>query len=126
VRLAPYAGPAKGANGAVPWSAPAGVAFNKATGSLLVTNPALVAGLVDPKLFVDFDVYVNDRAVPLERPALPTWCPRPKGSEIEPTVGAAPGRGRRPGVPAFLVITAICVAVDAGSVVGREPALGVS
>jgi hypothetical protein len=72
--VARYAGPAKGANGAVPWSAQ-GSRSNNATGSLLVTNPALVAGLVDPKLFVDFDVYVNDRAVPLERPALPTVVP---------------------------------------------------
>jgi sugar lactone lactonase YvrE len=66
-----FSGPAIGSGGPVPWDAPAGVAFNNSSGSLMVTNHALVTGLLDPSLFVVFDVFVNERAAPLERPLLP-------------------------------------------------------
>jgi DNA-binding beta-propeller fold protein YncE len=66
-----FSGPAKDGAGAVPWDAPAGVAFDNSTGSLLVTNHALVTGLLFPNRFVVFDVYVNDRADPLAEPVLP-------------------------------------------------------
>ena len=66
-----FSGPAMGSGGPVPWDAPAGVAFNNASGSLLVTNHALVTGLIIPALFVVFDVFVNDRADPLQRPVIP-------------------------------------------------------
>jgi sugar lactone lactonase YvrE len=65
-----FSGPAQGPNGPIPWDAPAGVAFDNASGSLLVTNHALNTGLVLKNLFVVFDVYVNDRAHPLHRPAI--------------------------------------------------------
>jgi DNA-binding beta-propeller fold protein YncE len=65
-----FKGPAKGPNGPIPWDSPAGVAFDNASGTLLVTNHALNTGLVLKKLFVVFDVYVNDRAHPLHRPAI--------------------------------------------------------
>jgi hypothetical protein len=64
-----FSGPAKGPNGPVPWDAPAGVAFDNARRSLLVANHALNTGLVLKNLFVVFDIYVNDRAHPLHRPA---------------------------------------------------------
>lgn len=69
--VARYSGPAKGANGLVPWDAPAGIAFNNSTRSLLVTNHALVSGFVNPHLFVVFDAYASDRAAPLAHPVLP-------------------------------------------------------
>ena len=65
-----FTGPAQGPNGPIPYDAPAGVAFDNSSGSLLVTNHALNTGLVVKKLFVVFDVYVNDRAHPLHRPAI--------------------------------------------------------
>jgi len=66
-----FSGPAKGPNGPIPWDAPAGVAFDNASGTLLVANHALNTGLVLKNLFVVFDVFVNDRAEPLHRPPLP-------------------------------------------------------
>ena len=65
-----YSGPAKGENGDVAWDAPAGVAFDNSSRSLRVTNHALVNGAVNPGLFVEFDVYVNDTALPLHRPRI--------------------------------------------------------
>jgi hypothetical protein len=65
-----FSGPAQDGNRWVRWDAPAGVAFDNSSRSLLVTNHALVAGLVDESLFVVFDVYVNDVGYPLERPKL--------------------------------------------------------
>ena len=65
-----FSGPAQDGNRSVRWDAPAGVAFDNSSRSLLVTNHALVAGLVDESLFVVFDVYVNDVGYPLERPKL--------------------------------------------------------
>ena len=66
-----FSGPAKSPSGDVPWDAPASVAFDNTTKSLRVTNHALVTGLVDKSRFVVFDVYVDDTAFPLHRPALP-------------------------------------------------------
>ncbi|HJP67072.1 MAG TPA: hypothetical protein VKA30_12300, partial [Actinomycetota bacterium] len=68
--VARFSGPAKGSNGSVPWDAPAGVAFDNAAKRLVVVNHALVSGLVNPTLFVVFDVYVNDTAKPLNMPVL--------------------------------------------------------
>jgi DNA-binding beta-propeller fold protein YncE len=65
-----FSGPAKGKNGDVAWDAPAGVAFDNSSKSLRVTNHALVSGAANPGLFVEFDVYVNDTALPLHRPKI--------------------------------------------------------
>lgn len=65
-----YSGPARAPDGDVDWDAPAGVAFDNASGSLLVTNHALNTGILFERLFVVFDVFVNDKAHPLERPEL--------------------------------------------------------
>lgn len=59
-----YSGPAANPGGSpnpLPWANPANIAFNKHTGSLLVTNHASLVPY-DPNLFVVFDVYVNDKA----------------------------------------------------------------
>ncbi len=63
-------GPAKDGTGSVPWDAPAGVAFDNSSKALLVTNHALVTGIVNPSLFVVFDVFVSEAGHPLERPHL--------------------------------------------------------
>jgi len=58
-----YSGPAANPGGSpdpLPWANPANIAFNKHTGSLLVTNHASLVPY-DPNLFVVFDVYVNDK-----------------------------------------------------------------
>lgn len=68
----PYSGPASGPRGDVPWDAPAGVAFDNASGSLLVVNHALNSGVLFPDLFVVFDVFLKEAGDPLEKPSLPT------------------------------------------------------
>lgn len=65
-----YSGPARDGATSVPWDSPASVAFDNSSGSLLVANHALVTGLADKSRFVVFDVFVNDRGVPLARPAI--------------------------------------------------------
>lgn len=65
-----FSGPAKSPDGPVNWDAPAGVAFDNSTKSLRVTNHALVNGLVNSELFVEFDVFVNDTALPLNEPTI--------------------------------------------------------
>ena len=70
--LARYSGPAaRDGGGTVPWDAPASLAIDPVTSSLLVVNHALVTGLVDPSRFVVFDVFVDDRPVALHRPVIP-------------------------------------------------------
>jgi sugar lactone lactonase YvrE len=60
-----YAGPALNPPGSpIPWTNPANIAFNDQEGTLLVTNHASLV-LVDPSLFVVFDVFVNDKGSPL-------------------------------------------------------------
>ena len=67
-----YSGPAvRNGGGTVPWDAPASVAVDPVTSSLLVVNHALVTGFVDPSRFVVFDVFVDDRPVTLKRPVVP-------------------------------------------------------
>ena len=67
-----YSGPAMRDGGeAVPWDAPASVAVDPVTSSLLVVNHALVTGFVFPSRFVVFDVFVDDRPVTLKRPVVP-------------------------------------------------------
>jgi len=48
----------------VPWTNPASITFNDQNGTLLVTNHASL-GPYDPRLFVVFDVFVNDKGAPL-------------------------------------------------------------
>jgi sugar lactone lactonase YvrE len=46
----------------LPWTNPANIAFDKKSGTLLVTNHASLTNLSDPSfLFAVFDVYVNDK-----------------------------------------------------------------
>lgn len=62
-----YSGPAAKPGGSpdpMPWANPANIAFDKHTGSLLVTNHASLVPF-DPNLFCVFNVYVNDKAQPL-------------------------------------------------------------
>lgn len=62
-----YSGPAANPGGSpdpMPWANPANIAFDKHTGSLLVTNHASLVPF-DPNLFCVFNVYVNDKAQPL-------------------------------------------------------------
>jgi hypothetical protein len=67
-----YSGPAaRDGGGTVPWDAPASVAVDPVTSSLLVVNHALVTGFADPSRFVVFDVFVDDRPVALKRPVVP-------------------------------------------------------
>jgi sugar lactone lactonase YvrE len=61
-----YTGPALDPQGSqVPWANPANIAFNNQEGTLLVTNHASLVDPRDPDLFLVFDVYVNDKGVPL-------------------------------------------------------------
>jgi sugar lactone lactonase YvrE len=56
-----YAGPALNPPGSpIPWTNPANIVFNDQEGSLLVTNHASLV-VVDPSLFMVFDVFVNDK-----------------------------------------------------------------
>jgi len=48
----------------MPWANPANIAFDKKTGSILVTNHASLVPF-DPNLFCVFSVYVNDKGSPL-------------------------------------------------------------
>ena len=62
-----YSGPAANPGGSpnpMPWANPANIAFDKKTGSILVTNHASLVPF-DPNLFCVFTVYVNDKAIPL-------------------------------------------------------------
>jgi len=62
-----YSGPAANLGGSpnpLPWANPANIAFNNLEGTLLVTNHANLIPF-DPALFVVFDVFVNDKRVPL-------------------------------------------------------------
>ena len=65
-QTAVYSGPAQNpgdpAHDPLPWANPANIAFDKKSGTLLVTNHASLTGLPDPSfLFAVFDVYVNDK-----------------------------------------------------------------
>lgn len=62
-----YSGPAANPGGSpnpMPWANPANIAFDKKTGSILVTNHASLVPF-DPNLFCVFSVYVNDKSSPL-------------------------------------------------------------
>jgi sugar lactone lactonase YvrE len=62
-----YSGPAANPSGTpnpMPWANPANIAFDKKTGSILVTNHASLVPF-DPNLFCVFTVYVDDKASPL-------------------------------------------------------------
>lgn len=62
-----YSGPAANPGGSpdpMPWANPANIAFDNHTGSLLVTNHASLVPF-DPQLFVVFEVFVDDKGVPL-------------------------------------------------------------
>jgi sugar lactone lactonase YvrE len=62
-----YSGPAANPNGSpnpMPWANPANIAFDKKTGSILVTNHASLVPF-DPSLFCVFSVYVDDKGSPL-------------------------------------------------------------
>jgi hypothetical protein len=62
-----YSGPAANPGGTLnplPWASPANIAFDKHTGSLLVTNHASLVPF-DPNLFAVFSVFVNDKGQPL-------------------------------------------------------------
>lgn len=62
-----YSGPAANLGATpnpMPWANPANIAFDKKTGSLLVTNHASLVPF-DPNLFCVFTVYVDDKASPL-------------------------------------------------------------
>jgi sugar lactone lactonase YvrE len=62
-----YSGPAANPGGALdplPWANPANIAFDKHTGSILVTNHASLVPF-DPNLFAVFNVFVNDNGQPL-------------------------------------------------------------
>lgn len=64
-----FSGPAQSDSGPpVPYDMPSGVAFDDSTRSLLVNNHSEILGI--PSHFVVFDVFVDDRADPLIRPAL--------------------------------------------------------
>lgn len=61
-----YTGPAEDPEGLpVPWANPANIAFNNKEGTLLVTNHASLVDPRDPSLYLVFDVYVNDKGMPL-------------------------------------------------------------
>ena len=66
--LTRYSGPASSPSGPIPFDAPASVAFDNASKSLLVTNHPLFSGI--PQNFALIGVVVNDTADPLERPEL--------------------------------------------------------
>lgn len=53
-----------------PYDSPANIAFN-GKGSILVTNHAFATGAVNPDQFSVLDVFVGDKASPLEKPNLP-------------------------------------------------------
>ena len=62
-----YSGPAANPGGSpnpMPWANPANIAFDKKTGSILVTNHASLVPF-DPNLFCVFSVFVDDKASPL-------------------------------------------------------------
>jgi len=62
-----YSGPAANPGGALdplPWANPANIAFDKHTGSILVTNHASLVPF-DPNLFAVFNVFVDDKGQPL-------------------------------------------------------------
>jgi sugar lactone lactonase YvrE len=62
-----YSGPADNPGGSpdpMPWANPANIAFDKHTGSLLVTNHASLVPF-DPSLFCVFNVFVDDKGQPL-------------------------------------------------------------
>jgi sugar lactone lactonase YvrE len=62
-----YSGPAANPGGSpdpMPWANPANIAFDKHTGSILVTNHASLVPY-DPNLFVVFNVFVDDKGSPL-------------------------------------------------------------
>jgi sugar lactone lactonase YvrE len=62
-----YSGPAANPGGSpnpMPWANPANIAFDKHTGSLLVTNHASLVSF-DSRLFCVFKVFVNDKGQPL-------------------------------------------------------------
>jgi sugar lactone lactonase YvrE len=62
-----YSGPAANPGGSpdpMPWANPANIAFDKHTGSLLVTNHASLVPF-DPNLFCVFSVFVDDKGQPL-------------------------------------------------------------
>lgn len=62
-----YSGPAANPGGSpdpMPWANPANIAFDKHTGSLLVTNHASLVPF-DPNLFCVFSVFVDDKDQPL-------------------------------------------------------------
>jgi len=62
-----YSGPAANPGGTLdplPWVNPANIAFDKHTGSILVTNHASLVPF-DPDLFAVFSVFVNDKGQPL-------------------------------------------------------------
>jgi sugar lactone lactonase YvrE len=63
-----YSGPAanpRGAPNPMPWANPANIAFDDHNGALLVTNHASLVQPPDPRLFVVFDVFVDDKGQPL-------------------------------------------------------------
>ena len=65
-----YGGPIQNPNGpALPYANPAAIAFSDKARSLLVTNHAIFAPAPQP--FAIFDVFVNDRSEPLEKPRIP-------------------------------------------------------
>ena len=60
-----YSGPAQNLpSSPMPWANPANIAFDDKGGKLLVTNHAQLVPF-DPTLFVVFDVFVNDKGLPL-------------------------------------------------------------
>lgn len=62
-----YSGPAANPGGSpnpMPWANPANIAFDKHTGSILVTNHASLVPF-DPNLFAVFKVFVDDKGSPL-------------------------------------------------------------
>lgn len=63
-----FSGPARSADGDVPYDMPSGVTLDDSTSSLFVNNHSEVLGL--PERFVIFDIYVDDRAEPLIRPTI--------------------------------------------------------
>jgi sugar lactone lactonase YvrE len=63
-----FSGPARDDPAPVPWDSPANIAFDNASRALLVTNHAFFSGNADH--FVVFDVFVKDRAQPLNQPTL--------------------------------------------------------
>lgn len=71
IELARYSGPAKSTQGNIPYDMPSGVAFDNDAKALLVNNHSEVLGLVLPERFAVFDVFVQDRADPLNEPPLP-------------------------------------------------------